>query len=51
MLGRILEQFCQLLRILVGLLITALLVPVAMQVIARVEDALPHPQASKIASR
>ena len=41
MLGRILEQFCQLLRILVGLLITALLVPVAMQVIARYTGLIP----------
>lgn len=41
MLGRILEQFCQLLRILVGLLIASLLVPVSMQVIARYTGIIP----------
>lgn len=41
MLGRVLEQFCQLLRILVGLLIASLLVPVAMQVIARYTGLIP----------
>ncbi|MFK8036510.1 MAG: TRAP transporter small permease [Hyphomicrobiales bacterium] len=41
MVGRILENFCQLLRILVGLLIAALLVPVAMQVISRYTGIIP----------
>ena len=41
MIERILEGFCQLLRILVGLLIAALIVPVFMQVIARYTGIIP----------
>lgn len=36
-----LEGYCQLLRIAVGLLITALIVPVAMQVVARYTGVIP----------
>lgn len=38
---RALEYFCQLLRILVGFLVAALFVPVAMQVIARYTGLIP----------
>lgn len=41
MIGRFLEHFCQLLRFLVGALIVALLVPVAMQVVARYTGVIP----------
>lgn len=41
MIERILEGFCQLLRILVGLLIAALIVPVFMQVLARYTGIIP----------
>ena len=41
MIERVLEGFCQLLRILVGLLIAALIVPVFMQVIARYTGIIP----------
>ncbi len=41
MIKRILEYFCQVLRILVGGLVAALLVPVAMQVIARYTGLIP----------
>lgn len=38
---RVLEGFCQLLRVLVGLLIAALIVPVFMQVLARYTGIIP----------
>ena len=38
---RALESFCQLLRILVGLLIAALIIPVFMQVLARYTGVIP----------
>jgi len=41
MIERVLEGFCQLLRILVGLLIAALIVPVFMQVLARYTGIIP----------
>lgn len=41
MIERMLEGFCQLLRILVGLLIAALIVPVFMQVLARYTGIIP----------
>lgn len=41
MIGNLLELFCQLLRILVGSLVVALLVPVAMQVLARYTGVIP----------
>jgi len=41
MIGRALEGFCQLLRVLVGLLIAALIVPVFMQVLARYTGIIP----------
>ena len=41
MIKRALESFCQLLRFLVGLLIALLIVPVAMQVIARYTGIIP----------
>jgi len=41
MIERILEGFCHLLRVLVGLLIAALIVPVFMQVLARYTGIIP----------
>ena len=41
MIARVLEAFCQLLRIAVGLLIAVLIVPVSMQVIARYTGLIP----------
>jgi len=41
MIERILESFCQLLRILIGVLIAALIVPVFMQVLARYTGIIP----------
>lgn len=41
MIERVLEGFCQLLRVLVGLLIAALIVPVFMQVLARYTGIIP----------
>ncbi len=41
MIERFLEGFCQLLRVLVGLLIAALIVPVFMQVLARYTGLIP----------
>ena len=41
MIERLLEGFCQLLRVLVGLLIAALIVPVFMQVLARYTGIIP----------
>jgi len=41
MIERVLEGFCQLLRILVGFLIAALIVPVFMQVLARYTGLIP----------
>ena len=41
MMKRVLEAFCQVLRIAVGVLIAALIVPVAMQVIARYTGLIP----------
>jgi len=41
MFERVLEGFCQLLRVLVGLLIAALIVPVFMQVLARYTGIIP----------
>ncbi|MFK8079805.1 MAG: TRAP transporter small permease [Granulosicoccus sp.] len=41
MIEKILEGFCQLLRILTGLLIAALIVPVLMQVLARYTGIIP----------
>lgn len=41
MLGRILEIFCQGLRVLLGLLTASLAIPVGMQVLARYTDVIP----------
>lgn len=41
MIERVLESFCQLLRIAVGVLIAVLIVPVAMQVLARYTGIIP----------
>jgi TRAP-type C4-dicarboxylate transport system permease small subunit len=41
MIGRILEQFCQVLRILLGSLVAALAIPVGMQVVARYTGIIP----------
>ena len=41
MIKRVLEGFCQLLRVVVGLLIAALIVPVFMQVLARYTGIIP----------
>lgn len=41
MIERMLERFCQLLRILIGLLMAALIVPVFMQVMARYTGIIP----------
>lgn len=41
MVGRFLENFCQFLRILLGALVAALAIPVAMQVIARYTGIIP----------
>jgi len=41
MIERILERFCHLLRVLVGVLIAALIVPVFMQVLARYTGIIP----------
>jgi len=41
MIERVLDGFCQLLRVLVGLLIAALIVPVFMQVLARYTGIIP----------
>ncbi|MBY8975939.1 TRAP transporter small permease subunit [Rhodobacteraceae bacterium NNCM2] len=41
MVKRVLEAFCQLLRIAVGVLIAVLIVPVAMQVVARYTGLIP----------
>lgn len=41
MIGRILDQFCNLLRVLLGILIGALAIPVAMQVISRYTGLIP----------
>jgi len=41
MIERVLEQFCQLLRIAVGCLVAALIIPVTMQVLARYTGIIP----------
>lgn len=41
MIGRLLEQFCRGLRLLLGILMGALAIPVAMQVISRYSDIIP----------
>jgi TRAP-type C4-dicarboxylate transport system permease small subunit len=41
MIGRILEQLCQVLRILLGSLVAALAIPVGMQVVARYTGIIP----------
>ncbi|MEP3275693.1 MAG: TRAP transporter small permease subunit [Stappiaceae bacterium] len=41
MIERILESFCQLLRIVLGILTAALIIPVAMQVLARYTGIIP----------
>lgn len=41
MMGRILEAFCTVLRVLLGCLVAALTIPVAMQVIARYTGIIP----------
>ncbi|WP_371155824.1 TRAP transporter small permease [Jannaschia sp. 2305UL9-9] len=41
MIGRILDQFCNLLRVLLGVLMGALAIPVAMQVLSRYTGIIP----------
>lgn len=41
LIGRLLESYCQLIRILVGVLIAVLIVPVTMQVLARYTGIIP----------
>lgn len=41
MIGRFLEQFCNLLRVLLGVLMASLAVPVAMQVLSRYTGVIP----------